>query len=145
MKRSGLPVAIAVFAGSVVYAAVALPDPVAVYFGPADRPDAMYQVWQFIVLDVLGAAGAAIAFATLATAASKVVTAFASARGTDISSVGAAVAAWVLMWFTVLLWLAIWLGNSDHWRRSWSELLVSVLALAGIPAVTTLVLRLRRS
>jgi ABC-type Fe3+-siderophore transport system permease subunit len=145
MKRLALPVAVAVFAGSVSYAAVALPNRVAVYFGPADRPDVTYQLWQFILLLLLGAAVAAVALAALATATSGVIAAFMSDRGTDGTRVGAAVAVWVLMWFTSLLWLAIWLGNSDHSKRSLYEFLVSVIALAGVPAVTIMVLRFRRS
>lgn len=137
--------AVAMFAGSVVFAAAVLPDPVAVYLGPANQPDVMYEVWQFLTLLAVGAGVSALAFAALARSISGVIAAFMPGREAAGSSVGAAVAAWVLTWFTSLLWLTIWLGNDDHYARSLYELLLSLVGVAGIPVVTILVLRGRSS
>ena len=91
----------------------------------------VYQLWQYIVLVGVGAPVMALAAGATASALVSLVLAF----GRDASDAGAGVAAWTgawtLLWFAAAMWLTIWLGNDHPLRRSWLELLLTLVGLTG--------------
>lgn len=124
-------VAALVFLATATCAAVLLPGRVHLYYTPTDRPDVVYELWQYLFLVVVGAAAMALAAGATASALVSLVLAF----GRDGSDTGVGVAAWAgawtLLWFSAALWLTIWLGNDHPLTRSWLELLLALVGLTG--------------
>lgn len=116
---------------TVAVAAVSLPSHVDVYFTPTDRPDVTYQLWQYLTLVTVGAAVAALALGTMAAGFAALVSAFTRGVPDPAPGIAARVGAWTLVWLGAEVWLATWFGNGHPETRSWSELLIGLVGLAG--------------
>jgi MFS family permease len=136
-----LGAAAALFLATIVSAALVLPGQVEVYFTPTDRPDVVYETWQYLALVAVGAFVVALVLGALASTITSVVQAFGPGRSSRRSQVGTWVVAWSLLWFSAAVWLVIWLGNDQPERRSTYELLVVVTGLVGAGVVTALRVR----
>jgi hypothetical protein len=119
------------FLGSIAFGTRLLPQEVEVYFTPARSPDVVYETWLYLLLLVAEACAATVGFWALARGASALIGAFGSKPGLE-SPVGPWIAAWILTWFSVALWLAILLGNGHDLQRSWLELATSLIGIAGV-------------
>lgn len=124
-------VATLAFLATVTCAAVLLPDRVHLYYTPADRPDVVYELWQYLTLVVIGAGIMVVAFGAVGSAFAALAMAFNPGKPNGDASVASWVGAWTLLWLSAEVWLAIWLGNDQPVRRSWWELLVALSGLAG--------------
>jgi hypothetical protein len=120
-----------VFVGSIAFGTRLLPQEVEAYYTPARNPDVVYDAWLYLLLLTGTACVAIMGFWAIARAASALIGAFVSKPGPE-SPVGPWVAAWILIWFSVLVWLAIWLGNGHDLQRSWLELATSLTGVAGV-------------
>lgn len=130
--RIAIGAAALAFLATVTCAAVLLPDRVHLYYTPSERPDAVYELWQYLTLLVVGAAVMVVAFGAAASAFAWLAAAFTpgttSSAGTSVASW---VGAWTLLWLSAEVWIAVWLGNDEPVRRSWLELLVVLSGLVG--------------
>ena len=63
-----LGTAVLLFAVSVICAAILLPSQIEMYYTPTDRPDVVYQRWQYLILAVVLAGVLAIGFGVMAEA-----------------------------------------------------------------------------
>ncbi len=119
------------FLATVTCAAVLLPGRVHLYYTPTDRPDVVYELWQYLFVVVVGAAVMALVAGALASALVSLVLVFGRGASDDRASAAAWVGAWTLLWFSAEVWLTIWLGNDHPLRRSWLELLLALVGLTG--------------
>jgi hypothetical protein len=101
------------------------------YYTPAERPDVVYELWQYLTLVVIGAGVMVVAFGAVSSAFVSLVMAFSPGTPDADASVAPWVGAWTILWLSAEVWLAIWLGNDLPVRRSWLELLVALSGLAG--------------
>lgn len=137
-------VAALTFVGMLVLAAMFLPDPVAVFRAPAEKPDVMYRLWQFLTLAAIGAVIGVLVFRALARGLGGLVEVFVSRSDKDRTNEAANwVSAWLLFCSSVLIGVTMWFGNTDNFARSLTEWLTGLATLAGIPVVTVLALRAR--
>jgi len=120
------------FVATVTCASFLLPHQVYLYYTPTDRPDVVYELWQYLTLLVVGAGLMAVAFGVVASAFASLVMAFTPGTSHAEANVAPWVGAWTLLWLSAEVWLAIWLGNDQPVRRSWLELLVALAGLAGV-------------
>jgi membrane protein DedA with SNARE-associated domain len=136
---SSVSVAAVVFVATLAYAFAALPDPVAVYFGPATLPDVEYPVYWYIT--TMAISGPLLAwgiselgrkFFTIAEQFESRVKAGRERFGYGAVVVRSLIFSWALGWLTGVVWLAVGLGNSHHVARSLLELLFGSIAFAGI-------------
>lgn len=149
-----LSVVAAVFVATLVYAFAVLPDPVAVYFGPATQPDVEYPVFWYITtvttsgpLLAWGVSELGQKFFAIAEAFEPRVKAGRERFGDGAPVARALTFSWALGWLTGVVWLAVGFGNSHHQARSLLELLFGLIAFAGIFVVITawaLLYRFRR-
>jgi hypothetical protein len=133
------------FLATMVAATLLLPGQVNVYYTPTDRSDVVVERWQYLTLMVIGTTVVAAVLATLTTTVLGLVAAFTNGTQTTDPRAAAWTGAWVLLWLSAAVWLAIWLGNDSPERRSWFELLLSLAGLAGVVLVIAWRARRQRS
>jgi hypothetical protein len=121
-------VAGAVFVLSLVVASLRLASQIAMYYTPTDRPDVVYQAWQYLILVPMGTL--LLAFA-LASGAGALMAAFCPGGATIEGRVMAWVGAWVLVSASAAVWVAIALGNGHPLQRSSLEALIGLALLLG--------------
>lgn len=129
--RIAVGVSALVFLATVTCAAVVLPDRVHLYYTPTDRPDVVYELWQYLMLLGIGGGIIAVAFGAVASAfAATLMTIGVGPSGAE-PRVASWVSAWTLLWLSAEVWLVIWLGNDQPVTRSWLEVLVALSGLTG--------------
>jgi hypothetical protein len=130
--------AVLVFAGSVFCAAILLPSQIEMYYTPTDRPDVVFERWQYLILTVVVAVVLAVGFGSMAEAFASIIKAFYTEDPTAGSDVALWVGAWVFVWSAGTVWLVIWLGNGDPRTRPWFELLLGSVGVTGVAAITVI-------